>query len=177
MYRPLKITDRLGLQLGVEGNICADPLFCDLASGSVDVHAGSPCEASPAATWDDACAWIGAGRVGCGPAAGDEAATAVPAPDCGETFLRAPNPLRPADRLEWGLAGEAAVGAGRIAIHVLDVTGRRVRVLDAGVARTGVCGVPWDGADAYGRSLPSGIYFFRMQLGGRCLLTRALVVP
>ncbi len=48
-------------QLGQNGNISADPLFCDLANGAFTLEASSPC--APAAS---ACNQIGAWPVDCG---------------------------------------------------------------------------------------------------------------
>jgi hypothetical protein len=189
----------LALQLGTEGNICADPLFCDLQTGSVDVHAGSPCEASPAGTSDDTCVWIGAGRVGCGPAADGGTPAAANAPDpvpaaantpdpvraapcAGGAILQGPNPLRAGDRLAWTLAAEPGVGTGNLAILIHDATGRRLRVLEAGTAGTGTAGtgasgMTWDGNDETGRPLARGVYFFSLESGGRSLVTRSFIVP
>lgn len=47
-------------QLGINGNICADPLFCDPASGDLRLHENSPC--APGSE----CDLIGAWPVGCG---------------------------------------------------------------------------------------------------------------
>ncbi|MCK4415324.1 MAG: hypothetical protein KAY32_17455 [Candidatus Eisenbacteria sp.] len=50
-------------QLGVDGNIWADPLFCDREGGDFRLELGSPC--APEANPD--CGVIGALPVGCGP--------------------------------------------------------------------------------------------------------------
>ncbi len=59
-------------------------------------------------------------------------------------------------------------------LEVLDVQGRRVRILlderrDAGVHR-----VAWDGKDHYGHSVAGGVYFLRLRAGGRSLTTKAV---
>jgi hypothetical protein len=50
-------------QLGIDGNISQDPLFCDPAGGDFTLCADSPC----AADNNPACGQIGALPVGCGP--------------------------------------------------------------------------------------------------------------
>jgi hypothetical protein len=50
----------LGGYLGEDGNICADPLFCDLAGEDLRLDAGSPCLPS------GECGRMGAWPVGCG---------------------------------------------------------------------------------------------------------------
>ncbi len=48
-------------QLGIEGNICEDPLFCGSGSGDFTLHADSPC----APEHNPECGLIGAWPVGC----------------------------------------------------------------------------------------------------------------
>jgi predicted outer membrane repeat protein len=50
-------------QLGVDGNICADPLFCDPGAGELGLGSDSPC--APENSPD--CGQIGAWPVACGP--------------------------------------------------------------------------------------------------------------
>ncbi|HMB70088.1 MAG TPA: FlgD immunoglobulin-like domain containing protein, partial [bacterium] len=59
-------------------------------------------------------------------------------------------------------------------LEVLDVTGRRIRLLvderrDAGIHR-----VAWDGRDSYGRSVANGVYFFRLTASGEVLTAKAV---
>jgi hypothetical protein len=51
-------------QYGLNGNISADPLFCDPAQGDYRIEAGSPC--APFSPPNPDCALIGAWPVGCG---------------------------------------------------------------------------------------------------------------
>jgi len=51
-------------QLGANGNICADPLFCDRQGGDYRLQAGSPC--APWSPPNPECDLIGAYPVGCG---------------------------------------------------------------------------------------------------------------
>lgn len=51
-------------QLGVDGNIHADPMFCDFWSGDLELDAASPC--APYSPPNEGCALIGAWPVGCG---------------------------------------------------------------------------------------------------------------
>jgi hypothetical protein len=54
-------------QLGVNGNITDDPLFCDPENGDFTLHENSPC--APFTPPNEECDLIGAWPVGCGPTA------------------------------------------------------------------------------------------------------------
>ena len=68
-----------------------------------------------------------------------------------------PNPFNPRVQVDF-LPG----GQGGGLLEVFDLRGRRVATLWQGVARE-VEQVTWDGQDAQGRALPSGIYTFLLQ--------------
>ena len=69
-----------------------------------------------------------------------------------------PNPFNPATEIVFSLARPAAV---TLTIH--DLAGRRLITLLANVQRpAGEQSVRWDGRDATGRSLPSGVYVARL---------------
>lgn len=50
--------------LGINGNICEDPLFCDPENGDFTLHCDSPC--APFTPPNPECDLIGARPVGCG---------------------------------------------------------------------------------------------------------------
>jgi hypothetical protein len=80
-----------------------------------------------------------------------------------------PNPFRGETRIRFGLAG----GSVDARLAVYDISGRRVRSLaPSGGKASG--GATWDGKDDRGRSLPSGVYLFRLETGGE-VLTRKVV--
>jgi hypothetical protein len=55
--------DCIADQYGIDGNICADPLFCDAAGGDLTIYDESPC--APFTPPNEECDLIGAWRVGC----------------------------------------------------------------------------------------------------------------
>jgi trimeric autotransporter adhesin len=78
-----------------------------------------------------------------------------------------PNPFNP--RTTFALA---LPQPGRARLTILDARGREVaRPFDADLP-AGVREVVWDGCDAQGRALPSGVYFARLDSGGRLAVTK-----
>lgn len=83
--------------------------------------------------------------------------SAVPVHPAAEAALRLhPNPFNPRVRVDFQLGGE---GGGLL--EVFDLRGRRVATLWRGVARE-IEQATWDGRDARGRALPSGVYTFSL---------------
>ena len=75
-------------------------------------------------------------------------------------FPSAPNPFGERTSLRYGLARPADV---RLA--VFDVSGRSVRTLVSAMQAPGWYRLEWDGRDAGGRAVESGVYFLRLQAG------------
>ncbi len=80
-----------------------------------------------------------------------------------ELALRAdPNPFAASTRVSFAMP---AKGAARLV--VTDVAGRTIRTLFEGTAEAGRRDVNWDGRDDAGRTVSSGVYFFRIESEGR----------
>jgi hypothetical protein len=71
-----------------------------------------------------------------------------------------PNPFNPMTRVEFGL-----VAPGRVSLRIYDAAGRLVRVLAEGDRPAGRYAELWDGRDASGRAVASGVYFYRLDAG------------
>jgi cytochrome c peroxidase len=82
----------------------------------------------------------------------------------------APNPFNPATQVEFTLVGPATV---RMAVY--DVTGRLVRSLVNEDLPAGVHAATWDGTDAGGASVASGIYFIRLTTGNQTTVKKAVL--
>ena len=59
----------------------------------------------------------------------------------------------------------ALAQGGRLRLEVMDVLGRRVRLLADEVKEPGIYDLLWDGCRMDGRPSPSGVYFIRMSAG------------
>ncbi len=79
------------------------------------------------------------------------------------------NPFRGNAALNYTLPQASAVR-----LHIVDVTGHVVRTLVDGTISAGPHAASWNGRDNDGRSLPSGIYFARLDAQGRSLVQRVL---
>jgi hypothetical protein len=83
-----------------------------------------------------------------------------------------PNPFNPTTTIAFGIPGTVAQP---VHLAIFDVRGRQVRrLLDASVP-PGRHQVIWDGRDDAGRSLASGVYFYRLQWQSEAV-TRRLVL-
>ncbi len=81
-----------------------------------------------------------------------------------------PNPFNPSTHIAFELPAQ-----GEVELIVFDVRGRKVAVLADGTWPAGRHIVIWDGKDANGRSLPSGVYFCRLR-SGEWTASRSLVL-
>ncbi|MCX5752833.1 MAG: T9SS type A sorting domain-containing protein [Candidatus Krumholzibacteria bacterium] len=71
-----------------------------------------------------------------------------------------PNPFNPVTKIAFGLKGPAEVKLG-----VYDASGRLVRMLVEGARPAGRYTELWDGRNARGAAVASGIYFYRLDAG------------
>jgi len=83
------------------------------------------------------------------------------------SLAASPNPAHSSFTLRFALPQE-----GPVKLAIYDVTGRRVRELVSGVRPAGAQSVAWDLRDANGRTVRSGLYFARLEAGGRSLTHR-----
>ncbi len=86
-------------------------------------------------------------------------------------FGNFPNPFNPTTQIKYQLPGQT-----KVRLSVYDILGREVRVLVNNVQSRGVYRVTWDGKDAHGRPLSSGIYFYRIKAGSFEAMHKMLLV-
>jgi photosystem II stability/assembly factor-like uncharacterized protein len=82
-----------------------------------------------------------------------------------------PNPFPGRARVEFSVPHPGAY----VSLDVVDVSGRRVRSLARGWHAGGVRSLAWDGRDASGRALPSGVYFLRVDRGGEVVSKKVVL--
>jgi hypothetical protein len=85
-------------------------------------------------------------------------------------YQNSPNPFNPGTTIDYELA-DAEV----ISIRVYDALGRFVVELESGNKTAGHHSVLWDGRNASGMQVSSGIYYYRLQ-SGKEVLTRKMVL-
>jgi hypothetical protein len=96
------------------------------------------------------------------PAGVDEDAAADPERVMDQLGAPVPNPLVSFTRFPYTLSED-----GRSRLAVYDVAGREVAVLMDGVHAAGCYETSWDGRDARGKEVRRGVYFLRLERGGR----------
>ena len=75
----------------------------------------------------------------------------------GQSF---PNPFHSSTRISFTLAKPSVVR-----LTVFDVTGRRVATVVDGAMLAGRHSAAWSGRDSAGRTVASGVYFYRLDIG------------
>lgn len=80
-----------------------------------------------------------------------------------------PNPFREGTEIRYQLATK-----GKVRLVVYNVLGQTVRKLVDRDKEPGIYGASWDGRDEAGRTVSSGIYFYRLESSGKSL-TRKMV--
>ncbi len=82
-----------------------------------------------------------------------------------------PNPFNPATTIEYALAER-----GKVTIRIVDVAGRVVRTLLDCEAGPGPAELVWDGTTDAREHAASGVYFVVMEVGGKRLVRKAVLL-
>jgi len=83
----------------------------------------------------------------------------------------APNPTKDGAAIAYALPS-----AGPARVEVIDLQGRRIAVLADGSAAAGIHRIEWDGRNADGRRVESGVYWVRLAFGDARKLQRLVVI-
>ncbi len=82
-----------------------------------------------------------------------------------------PNPFNPKTTIPYALTAEGAVR-----LDIFDTSGRHVRTLVSGTQSAGEHTVAWFGHDDAGDSVPTGLYFYRLEVDGRREMRKMLLI-
>jgi hypothetical protein len=82
-----------------------------------------------------------------------------------------PNPFNPATHLRYALAKAALVN-----VQIYNSRGQLVRTLSQQHAQPGYYNLIFDGKDASGRDLSSGVYLYRLKIGNYSTTNRILLL-
>lgn len=83
-----------------------------------------------------------------------------------------PNPASRGTTLRFALPADT-----RVTLGIYDAAGRLVRSLASGALPAGEHAATWDLRDASGHGVGAGLYFARLEAGGRTLVRRVAVTP
>jgi predicted outer membrane repeat protein len=150
---------------GINGNIAADPVFCDPVAGDYTLRDDSPCLAA-----NNACG-LKIGALGQGCLAGS------PVFDDGLPQVltlggNTPNPFNPRTEIRFTLPT-----AARVALDIHDVAGRKIQSLLSGKELdAGSHDVMWNGTDHAGRAVPSGTYLYRVVAGSEVVAGKMVLL-
>ena len=94
-----------------------------------------------------------------------------PLPDRFSLDQNMPNPFNPSTVIGYQLPE-----SGMVRLAIFNLLGQQVRVLVNEPRNAGAFSATWDGADALGRRVASGIYLYRIQAGGFSATKRMLLL-
>jgi len=151
-------------QNGLDGNISADPLFCDPDDGDFTLSEHSPC--APA---QSGCGTMGAFGIFCSITSVEDPGFTIPS--AFRVGPAVPNPFNPATAIAYEIPT-----AARVTVTIHDARGRRVRTLHDAEQGPGAHRVVWDGTGDDGGSLASGAYMCRIAWGGESASRRLLLL-
>ncbi len=81
-----------------------------------------------------------------------------------------PNPFNPATTIEFGLPE-----ANRVELTIYSIDGRKITTLLAGVRAAGAHRISWDGTNAFGNRVASGVYLYQLKAGDRQVTRKMLL--
>ncbi len=85
-----------------------------------------------------------------------------PISDAFSLYQNMPNPFNPSTSIRY----DVPAGVGAVSLRIYDVSGRLVRTLVDGPQAMGQKTAVWNGEDDRGRSVVSGVYFYRLEAPG-----------
>jgi hypothetical protein len=88
-----------------------------------------------------------------------------------------PNPFNPVTAIPYVVGGPAGGGPARpVTLRVYDVSGRLVTTLVDETKSPGRYEATWRGVDRVGAAVSTGVYFYRLTIGGQEMFTRKMLL-
>jgi hypothetical protein len=94
-----------------------------------------------------------------------------PVPDSPFLVGNYPNPFNPETWIRFDLDKPS-----RVRVEVVDVTGRKVRILLDGTESAGIHQIRWDASDGSGNRVPAGVYLCRLTSGDRTEVRKMMLL-
>ncbi len=85
-----------------------------------------------------------------------------------------PNPFNPSTTIKIGIPENG--GQGRVVVRIFDVLGKEIKRLHNGPLTPGYHTFEWDGTNANGDRVSSGIYFYQLQAGKTSLMKKMVLL-
>jgi predicted outer membrane repeat protein len=150
--------------LGTNGNFALDPAFCDASVRDFTLWNYSPCQ-------QYACGLIGTNGIECfGMSDAEEELVAS-----GMLLGRAlPNPFVGTTTIAFQIPSDAASTTAML--EVFDPSGRLVRTLVNETLSAGSHVVAWDGTNAGGERVASGVYYYQLRVGDQSDTQRVVLM-
>ena len=82
-----------------------------------------------------------------------------------------PNPFNPSTTISYSIPTD-----GNVELIVYNIRGQKVKTLVKGTQPAGVYNVTWNGKDENGRSVSSGVYFYKLRSSGKTAVKKMLLL-
>jgi len=162
-------TGSIAGQLGVDGNICEDPIFCDAPVDDFCLQPESPC--APFSPPNEGCDLIGAHGVGCSGISSAEDPSELLVPRTVALGPGIPNPTAGRTSVTYTIPRSS-----RMTLGIFDVSGRLVHSLVDGWREAGTHTIEWSGDTHTGGRARPGVYLFRLQMADAAMSRRIAVL-
>jgi hypothetical protein len=97
--------------------------------------------------------------------------TSIPIPPIPVITSNYPNPFNPSTTIEYSIPSD-----GMVKLCVYNLRGQKVKDIINGEQLRGIHKTVWDGRDRNNRSVSSGIYFLRLESGGKTTVRKAMLM-
>jgi hypothetical protein len=82
-----------------------------------------------------------------------------------------PNPFNPTTNISFTLPGET-----QVSLSVYNIEGRLIKTLVNGSVEGGLQVVTWDGTDAQGNPVSTGVYLYRLRAGNNVMTKKMILL-